>query len=350
MKRPLLGFVAVLVGAAIVVSSCSTSVPGNAPDQPGDGKYDSEFPHQRTSPFLERISESVKMLSTIAYYRTYVFDEAKRIRIADITPELLESKAGEATYVNRTLSGTATIIHYASRRVALLTCAHVVAFSDTLLSFHMGPDRRPTPYLKSVAIKERQTNFVGQLPEGGELQILAIDRGSDIAILGKMFESEPGIPLPVFPFKIGKARELEWGTFLYLYGYPVGHRVVTRGIVSNPNKDKKGAFLVDAVFGGGFSGGIALALRDGVPNFELVGMMKIVPARTSLILVPPRDDPSAEFDPTIPYTGDIFVERHTDIEYGVAQAIPAEALTEFLVTNREQLIARGYRIQLPTAP
>jgi hypothetical protein len=330
----------------LVVLSCSSNVPRTTPLQTGDGKYDSEFPYQNTSPYLERIAESVKMLSTIAYYRTYAFDQAKAVQITDITPELLDSKKREVTYINKTLSGTATIIFYANRRVAMLTCAHVVAFPDTITNFYVGPNRRQTPYLKGLAIKERQMNFVGLLPEGGDLDILALDRVADIAVVGKRFEQDPIIPLPVFPFPVGRAKDLDWGTFLYLYGYPSGHRIVTRGIVSNPNKDKRGTFLVDAVFGGGFSGGIAVALRDGVPNFELVGMMKIASARTSYILVPPKDDPSAEYDPSVPYAGEVYVERHTDIEYGVTQAIPAEALTEFLEAHREEMRSRGYDIVL----
>jgi hypothetical protein len=350
MKRTVIGDIFLAIVSALVLVSCSTSLPSNAPAETGDRKYDSEFPHERTSPYLERIAESVKMLSSIAYYRTYTFEEPQRVRRADITPERLDAKQDKFTYVNKSLSGTATIISYSARRIALLTCAHVVAFSDTIVEYYVGPNRRPTEYIKSLSIKERQTNYAGQLPEGGELEVLALDRSSDIAVVGKRFEQDPGIPPPVFPFPVGRSKDLEWGTFLYLYGYPSGHRIVTRGIVSNPNKDKRGTFLVDAVFGGGFSGGIAVALRDGVPHFELVGMMKIASARTSYILVPPRDDPSAEYDPALPYTGEIYVERHTDIEYGVTQAIPAEALIDFFSANRERLRAKGYDISLARAP
>jgi hypothetical protein len=42
----------------------------------------------------------------------------------------------------------------------------------------------------------------------------------------------------------------------------------------------------------------------------------------------------------------VYVERHTDIEYGVTQAIPAEALTEFLEAHREEMRSRGYDIDL----
>jgi hypothetical protein len=232
----------------------------------------------------------------------------------------------------------------------LLTCAHIVAFPDTALTYHLGPDRHPTPFVKTLSIKERQMNFVGMLPEGGELEVLAYDMGADIALLGKQFEQEPAIPIRVFSFPVGRASELEWGSFVYLFGYPSGYRIVTKGIVSNPNRDKRGSFLVDAVFGGGFSGGIALAIRDGVPNFELVGMVKMVSARSSYILTPRRDDSAVEYDPTVPYNGEIFVERHTDIEYGVTQAVSIEAILEFIKEKQAALVARGYPVQFKAKP
>ena len=71
------------------------------------------------------------------------------------------------------------------------------------------------------------------------------------------------------------------------FGYPSGHKMVTKAIVSSPNKDRKGSFLLDAVLTPGFSGGIALAVRDGVPNFELVGLVQLVSGRTTYALGPP---------------------------------------------------------------
>jgi len=331
---------------AFLTLSCSSTVFKDVYPTLLDGQYDSEFPYRSSSKQLEQIAETVKMLTTIAYYKTFSFAEEERVRATDITPEFIKKHDGSAVYVNKSLSGTATIIWAGGRRVALLTCAHIVAFPDTALSYHIGPDRHPTPFIKTLSVKERQMNFVGILPEGGELEILAMDPGIDVAVLGKQFESVPAVPLPVFSYPVGRASELEWGSFVYLFGYPSGYRIVTKGIVSNPNRDKRGSFLVDAVFGGGFSGGIAIAIRDGVPNFELVGIVKMVSARSSYILTPRRDDGAVEFDPTVPYSGEIFVERHTDIEYGVTQAVPVEAILDFLSANSAAFEARGYHISL----
>jgi hypothetical protein len=120
--------------------------------------------------------------------------------------------------------------------------------------------------------------------------------------------------------------------------------MVTKAIVSSPNKDKRGAFLVDAVSTPGFSGGIALAIRDGVPNFELVGIVKLVSGRSSFTLVPPTEDGMPDYDPLVPYTGQIFVQKRTEIEYGIVQAVPIETVLEFIDAHRSDIAARGYII------
>ncbi len=343
-RHPLLSLT--LIPAALVSLSCFSGVTREPYQPPADGLYDSEFPYRRSSKELEQISESVKMVTAIAYYRTFSFGPEEHILPSILTPEFLAGREKESVLVNKSLSGTATIIWAEGRRVALLTCAHIVAFPDTELTYHLGSDWHPTPFLKTFSVKERQLNFVGILPEGGALDILAMDKGADVAILGKQFDQAPSIPLSVFPYPVGRASELEWGSFLYLFGYPSGYRMVTKGIVSSPNRDRRGGFLTDAVIGGGFSGGIAVAIRDGVPNFELVGMVKMVSARTSNVLRPPREEGLVEYDPTVPYTGDVYVERDTDIEYGVSQAVPIEAILDVLEANRTALVARGYLITL----
>lgn len=326
--------------------SCSTSAYKEVYPTLLDGKYDTEFPYRGCAKQLEEISESVKMLSTVAYYRTFAFPETDHLRRGDITRELLAARAATSIFVNRSMSGTATILSYQNRSVLLMTCAHVVAFADTLVSYHIGADRRPTSYVRSIAVKERQMNFVGLLPEGGELEILAIDEAADIALLGKRFQTEPPLPIPVFRYPFGKAKDLEWGSFVYLFGYPSGFRIVTKGIVSSPNRDKRGSFLVDAVFGGGFSGGIALAVRDGVPNFELVGMVKMVSAHSSYVLTPPVENGPVDYDSSTPYSGDIYVEKHTDIDYGVTQATSVERILEFFEEHRSEVQAKGYSLKI----
>ena len=344
MNAPGSGGRVVLLMCALMLTGCPSSVYRDVYPTLTDGRYDSEFPYRGCSKQLEEIAETVNMLSSIAYYRTYTFTMEDRVTRGDITETLLRRGNKESVYVNSTASGTATVIFYDERRVMLLTCAHIVDFEDTVFSFYITPEHRSTPWLKSVAVKEKQTNYVAVFPEGGELEILAIDRIADIALLGKHFSIQPANRITAFRYPFGNAKDLEWGTFVYMFGYPSGFKMVTKGIVSNPNKDRRGSFMVDAMFSRGFSGGITLAIRDGVPNFELVGIVKLVSARSSFVLSPQKENGEVVYDPAIPYTGAVFVERKTEIESGLTQAVPVEAIREFIKNQAPLLREKGYFI------
>jgi hypothetical protein len=333
--------------AAALSLSCATAYKDVYPTLI-DGKYDSEFPYRGCSAQLEEICESVKMVNTIAYYRTYYFTAGDRVRVADVSEQLLRDHAGHSTVISSQAAGTATVISSEGRRVVLMTCAHVIAFPETVTAFHSGPDRRHTEYLRSFALKEKQSIYVAGFPDGGDLEVLGMDRGADVALLGRTFDQEPFPRIKPLAYPTGRARELEWGSFVYLFGYPSGFRMVTKGIVSNPNRDKKGGFLLDAVFNRGFSGGIALAIRDGVPNFEFVGMVKLVSGHSDYVLAPAPDEGLPEYESGVPYAGEVYVERRTDIEYGIAQAISAETIGEIVERYREAMNQRGYVVRFPT--
>lgn len=338
-------FPSVVVLLVLLLAGCSQSVYRDVYPTLSDGRYDSEFPYRGCSRQLEEISESVSMLSCIAYYRTYFFPPEDRITPEKITADLLDEKRRQSVYVNSTASGTLTTLQYENHRILALTCAHVVDFQDTIINYHIGMDRRATPFVRSLAIKEKQSNYATVYPEGGELEVLAFDRQADIAVLGKTLTVDPMNALPTFKYPFGRAKDLEWGSFVYLFGYPSGYKMATKGIVSNPNKDRKGAFMVDAMFSRGFSGGIVLAIRDGVPNFELVGMVKLVSARSSLVLTPEKDGGDLVFDPAVPYTGEVFVERRTEVESGITQAVSIESIREFLRSRDSDLRAKGYIVR-----
>ena len=327
-----------------ILLSCASPPYQSAPPRPADGRYDSEFPSAPCSDQLEVIGRSVQMLSSIGYYKNYPFSLEEKMTLSGISEDVLDRKDPAAIYTNATSSGSSTVIYFQEHRVALLTCAHVVAYPDTVVTYYIGNDRRRTPYIQTIALKQRQTNYIARFPEGGMLDILAIDQALDVAILGKRFVDVPLTGVTVFSYPMGKARDLEWGSFLYLFGFPGGQKMLTKGIVSITTRDKAESFFTDAGFARGFSGGIALAIRDGVPHFELVGIVKMVTARTSYGVVPSLPDEDFSYDPTVPYRGDLYVERETEIQYGVTQAISIEAITAFVRDHDEMLRAQGYAL------
>jgi hypothetical protein len=276
-----------------------------------------------------------------------VFPFESKIQASDLRSVYFREKATQEVFLNRTASGTATIIYSDNKRIALLTCAHVVDFEDTIITYYRGEDQHLTNYISSLAIKDRQLNYVAAVTGARNLEVLSIDKEKDLAVLGQLVEESLNpLDVHVFPYPFGKAKELEWGAFVYLFGYPSGYRILTKGIVSNPNRDKSGAFLTDAVFNKGFSGGIVLAVRDGVPNFELVGMVRLVPGRQETYLTPVKEGETIEYEKNIPYKGDIFVGNRIDVLYGVAPAISSETILEFLNDNQDLLSRKGYFVSV----
>jgi hypothetical protein len=330
--------------SALISFSCSTTSYREVYPLLTDGKYDSEFPYRGCSDQLEKIAASVRMISCIAYYKSYLFPLEQKIRRQDIKNSNLHNKAIKEIFLNRTASGSATIIYYQNNRIALLTCAHVVNFADTILTYFRGEDRKETEFIQSIAVKDHQSNYVASIQGARNLEILALDNSSDLAVVGQRMY-EPAQNIPVFDYPLGKAKELEWGAFVYLFGYPSGYQIVTKGIVSSPNRDRHGAFLTDAVFNRGFSGGIILAIRDGVPNFELVGMAALVPASRQYFITPSKEGENFDFSQDVPFKGDVYVESHTDIVYGIAPAISSELMIEFLETNQSQFQEQGYDLR-----
>jgi hypothetical protein len=118
--------------------------------------------------------------------------------------------------------------------------------------------------------------------------------------------------------------------------------MVTKAIVSNPNRGGAGTFLIDAVVNKGFSGGIVLAVRDGVPNFEFVGIIQWVPEEEESVLVPERQKNNEPYNPIIPYQGEKYVKRFSSIRYGIARVISTEAIINFLTDNKTTLYDKKY--------
>ena len=308
-----------------------------------DGRYDSRFPQEDVAPLLERISRSVHMVTAIAYYKVHTVPLSDSIESSNLPPELLDRYAQGARYINSVNVGASTIVGLGTRQTLVLTCAHVVNYPDTIFTYHLTAGGVPSRFLSSIGLRARVSVSVGIFPQGGELELVALDSGEDLALLGAHF-SEPLPPtISVFSFPLGRTADLEWGSFVYVVGYPVGHQMVTHGLVSLGRRPAEEGFFVDAGMGRGFSGGPVLAIRDGLPHIELVGLARMMPGKTSFVLVPEESQGGLSYDPEIPYRGEAYVRRQTELHYGMARAISAEAIRAFLQNTRSAVEAAGYQ-------
>ena len=306
-----------------------------------DGRYDSEFPYRNSSTQLEQISKSVKKIFCMTDYRMYNLPAEKKLLPADLKSitreELLKlSKGITNTFESKT--GTATIINNDEKSIALITCAHLTEAPDTIYTYFDDNDPGTQDYLFSIAIKFKQQILFTGYEEGQDLQILAMDKEKDLALLGK-HTNRYNPEIQPFPYPLGSSENLEWGTFVYLMGYPLGYPMITRGIVS-PGRDDY--FLVDASFNEGFSGGIVLAIKDGIPNFELVGIGKSASATFENIVVPEKESHEMVYNPEVPYQEDLYVKNRKVVNYGITKAISSKAIREFYQENKESLESREY--------
>lgn len=309
-----------------------------------DGRYDSEFPYRNCSAELDEISKTVKKLYCLVEYDHYHFDGNDGITQDHLKTIKLKNAANVKSFFTESVHGTATIIHGTDNDLLVLTCAHIVDYPDTILSYYIDEHNHPTTILESVSIKRKQTNFIREKSNSLELDIVALDEELDIAFLGNSFTNPDRLSMPAFSYPVGDSKDLEWGSFVYIMGYPAGHQMVTRGIVSNPNLTLKDEFIVDALFNQGISGGIVLAVRDGVPNFELVGIAKSVSVNYTNVIKPKNESHQELYNPNVPYTGDLFVKVEKEINYGVTFAVSIGAIQDFYRNNRSIFIKKGYNL------
>ncbi len=337
------GYVLSAVTILILFGSCAWLTSPRTITNIHDGKYDSEYPTTPVAPALNQILPTVHFLNSVAYYRGYEIPLSRRFTRKTVTVQELKRIASYERFFNKTASGTATVIYSQKRHLALLTCNHVINFPDTIYTYYTDENGFSLPYLQSIAIKQRQENYIPDLLYANKLEVLAADPQLDIAILGQELPREPLRPIPVFNFPLGRASELDWGVVLYLIGFPKGFKMVTSGIVSSPNRDKNYGFLVDAPFNKGFSGGIALALRDGPPHFELVGMVNAVSADRITYLAPVEGVLQRGFKVGGEYDGPPVVKEENRINYGVTFVIAIEKIQELLEKKRDYLESKGYK-------
>ncbi len=117
--------------------------------------------------------------------------------------------------------------------------------------------------------------------------------------------------------------------------------MVTKGIVSKAARNNN-VFLIDALFNKGFSGGIVLAVRDGVPNFEIVGMIQSASATYKNILIPNKKSHENIYSIGEEYSGEVYAEIDKRINYGITYATSIETIVDFYKSKRNNLIDSGY--------
>lgn len=300
-----------------------------------DNKYDSEFPNKSLSPKLESISKSVKKLDVMVFYSTYYFPEEDSITKSNINDSLLRTYRKSNTINHESVAGTASIIYRNNNIVGLLTCAHTVEFKDIKHTYY--DDNRHI--LHSYSVKLKQQCHVSGLSNNENPEIIVFDKQKDIAIL--KVEIEPHTTAEVLNIPVGTANDLQWGSVVYTIGYPLGILMATRSIVSINNKIQSGVFVTDALYNHGISGSPVMAIRDGIPNMELIGMASASAAQNSLLLSPDKKYKN-DYYTEEKYNGAIFVDNTRLINYGVSYSTTIDEIITFIKSKKRLLEQNGF--------
>ncbi len=320
----------VVIGLLFLLSGCDSTKSTVNISRTKDGKYDSEFPYTSLSSELENISQSVKKIDVLAFYSNYFFSKEDDIHYGNINDSVLRVYKEKRNITHSSVSGTASIIYSQNGTVCMLTCAHVINFEDTLFAYYEDGKR-----LKSISIKIRQQNSISDMLTGSSLEILAMDKKKDVALLIKK-----SIPfnenVHVLNYPVGNIKDLQWGSLVYIMGYPHGSLMVTRALASLPGKSTSGIFTTDALYNKGISGSPVFSIRDGVPNIEIVGIALSSAAEEVNFIV--ADNNFTKLSSSSEYRGDFFVDNRSLISYGITYSLSINEILSFIASNGTLLL------------
>jgi len=305
--------------------------------------YTSVYPDREISGNIKSLFRSVKRISATSNYRSYYFGD-QLVTLEELRNSNLRERASRIVTRSESVAGTAISIAQHSLSTALLTCAHVVSFPDTLVEYVSGEDLPEKTYVSSIAVKRSQRNLLFDLPHVEQFEIVDTDPVADLALLRYSRKQNRDLEAPPLPIKMGDSRKLGWGSIIYIAGYPKGFPMIVRGMVSDPNRNAAGDFLTDALFNPGISGGIIVASRNGFRSFEWVGIANTASANHELMLVPDPSIPPTSYNMLDSYPGIPFIDRKTIISYGITQSIPTSRIVNFLNRNRRMLSSMGLDI------
>lgn len=302
-----------------------------------DGAY-APYPTGFVSKDLETIAKSVYKVNGIAFYNTYYFTRKQAVHKADMPQSLLYRNASYHSVTHQSTMGSATMIYADGLLAALVSCAHVVHFDDTLVTYFSDQPEK----IYSISIRLKQDIFVAGLKNNRAI-VVAKDDEKDIAILklnlSQTIESEKPVKIS---YPIGKSSDLKWGSFIYALGFPMGQKMLSQGVVSESANKNKGYILSDAVFNRGYSGAPVFAVRDGAPHFEWVGMVRSGVV-DKLLYVQPRINDDQFYSKKENYEGEIFVNNKMVIKYGLTYSIPIEEIVMFVHQHESEIRAAGFQ-------
>ena len=322
---------------AILFLGCSSSSNITPVFKPNDNRYTSAYPDRNISEKLESIHHSVQRVISTVQYKVYDLHD-KSLTYDNIFNSNLDSLAPKSTVASESNAGTAISILRNNKYTVFITAAHVITSPDTLYSFQENNRKGRQAVVRSVSVKKDQNIYLFDQGLLFGLETVAVDPEKDLALL--FAKNKSNLTAPVLSIQTGTAKNLAWGSVIYIMGYPLGNAMVTNGIVSSPDYDKRGSFLTDALFNHGISGGIIIGSNDSYKTFEWVGMASTSSVRKQHFLIPnPLENKF--YQNLDAYMDTSYVMEMNFINYGVSKTISIENILQFIYDNEKKLNKLG---------
>jgi hypothetical protein len=338
LNPSLLQTVCTLAAAGVVAASACSPPRAVLVERGPQAYYQTAYPVHDTSEELARLFLSVKQVIFNADYRTYAFREDAGVTEADVRTGAFQARADSAYPESVTKSGTATVVARSGNRVRLLSTDHVARFAETRIHYwdEVAPasrGRTEPRRVSSVSVLVSQQGTL--LPPTGTtpLRVLARSDIDDLALLEAVLaEAADTVQFPALRVAAGDARRLSWGSFVYVVGYPRSTPMVTRAIVSDPDRDKRGGFVTDGLWNEGISGGLILAVRGDTGEMEAVGIARAGVGEREIQL---RPDTTGMGNTTEVrrYDGPLYLQSSLRVRYGITLPVSMTVIKEFLSRN-----------------
>lgn len=306
--------------------------------------YTTSFPDRDVSVQLERGKKAILRIVSTGFYETYVF-EPKHITLSDLSINKPEDIASTRYNSEESAAGTAILLEQGEDHSLLITCEHIVSFPDTLISYYPEELPRGKKFIESVSIRQRQTNMVYTPLQFQKFDIIATDAAIDLALLAASIPDEVMEQQLPLSFSPGHTKNIQFGSFLYILGFPKGYPMVTRGLANTSANWTHRFFITDALFNPGISGGLIIGSNTAFQSFEWVGMANSATATREYLLVP---RPKQKYTRAIsPYRDSLFVQEKSRISYGITQAIPISRIKRFITQHQDLLRHHGFQYEIP---
>lgn len=301
------------------------------------GYYKNHLQSQVLRDHIDEGFRSVVRIQNNVIYRTYQFYTDDMPLRSELEGVEFEVVAAQSYLDDQSSAGTAIVLSEYRGKYAMLTASHTVFFPDTIWHFRSNLEDSEGGYVEAVSVRE-SVNYI-LINEKGviKLDLVANDMNRDLAIMTNS-ESEESLMRPL-TLPIGRSDELDWGDIVYALGYPKGAKMVTMGTASRSDHPTR-SILIDASFNRGFSGGGLFAVRNDGSGLEFIGVITSALGESETYLAPQTID-TEEYDPDVPYTGDMFVRTAPRINYGITNAVDTEEVMEFLRENQDRLNDAG---------